>query len=102
MANKRDVLRLLAQGLTPNQVAERLGCCSGYVRATRRRATEDGAKLSRKYGTDWWRRKYRTDDTFREKMKQKQRERYETDPAYRAAQIRRMKEWRARQCEATS
>lgn len=42
MANKHDVLRLLEQGLSPQQVAERLGCSDAYVRATRQRATPEG------------------------------------------------------------
>jgi len=37
LANKHQVLELLAKGLNPQQIAKKLKCSDAYVRATRRR-----------------------------------------------------------------
>lgn len=71
MANKHDVLRLLDQGLTPNQIAERLGCRPEYVRATRRRATAEGKALM----CLWYRQRWANDPEFRAKRLARQRQR---------------------------
>ena len=53
MANKHQVLELLAKGLTPQEVAKKLNCSDAYVRATRRRASPDGAELMRTWKRNW-------------------------------------------------
>lgn len=65
MANKHDVLRLLEQGLTTRQIADRLGCLTAYVRATRARATPKGAASCRIYSK--WR--YATNPEYREQKR---------------------------------
>ena len=53
MANKHQVLELLAKGLTPQEVARELGCSDAYVRATKQRDTAKGKKRTREYGRAW-------------------------------------------------
>lgn len=69
MATKHQVLELLAKGLTPQQIAKKLGCSDAYVRATRQRSEHP----------DYNRR-------FYESRNKRCRERYRTDAAYREAE----------------
>ena len=59
MANKHQVLKLLDKGLSPPQIAKKLGCTSGYVRATQQRrenpdryAKYTKAHYDARYGVD--------------------------------------------------
>ena len=56
MANKHQVLKLLAKGFNSIEVAKRLGCSDGYVRATRMRATPEGREKSNKWNRERERR----------------------------------------------
>lgn len=63
MANKHQVLELLAKGLNPQEVARELGCSDAYVRATRKRAEVPGYHkqfASHAASTRRWKDKYKT------------------------------------------
>lgn len=77
MANKHQVLELLAKGLTPKKVAEELGCRPEYVRATRLRAEITGYANSFESVARYKRnrkRKYREDPEFRDRENAYKRE----------------------------
>lgn len=48
MVNKDEVLRRLDCGLTPREIAEKLHCATGYVRATRARRNDYKAPYQRR------------------------------------------------------
>ena len=81
MANKHQVLELLAEGLTPKEIANRLGCNPAYVRATRRRATDEGARIARQFAS-----RRRTNKKRCEKMK--------SSAEYREGSNAYMRKWR--------
>lgn len=71
MANKHQVLELLATGMANSEIAATLKCLPAYVRAVRAREFGNGREVDTSY----------------------QRRRYATDPEYRAAKLEAAKEW---------
>lgn len=72
MANKHQVLELLAKGLNPQQIAKKLKCSDAYVRATRRR--DQVPKYTMQFPgyerrLEQLRKKYRNDPAFQKQAK---------------------------------
>lgn len=65
MATKTQVLELLAEGLSPQQIAQRLKCRAAYVRATRSREFGNGVVVDQRHRS-----------TKREKYLEARRQRY--------------------------
>jgi DNA-binding CsgD family transcriptional regulator len=65
MANKYDVLARLEAGMTPQQIADELGCSDAYVRATRQRATEEGRKQAARWKAESYQRQKAKQEAIR-------------------------------------
>lgn len=96
MATKDQVLKLLEKGLNPQQIAKKLGCKDGYVRATKARAFGNGREVQRRYDEahkaerrawmrDYKRERRATDPEYREYEREHSRKRYQNDPSTASA-----------------
>lgn len=91
MATKDQVLKLLEKGLNPQQIAKKLKCSDGYVRATKARAFGNGLEVQRRY-----------DQGRKAEHAAYQRRRYATDPKFRARHLQACKRWHARKAAEQS
>ncbi|CAA2139535.1 hypothetical protein [Hyphomicrobium sp. ghe19] len=111
MATKDQVLKLLEKGLNPQQIAKKLGCKDGYVRATKARAFGNGREVQRRYDEahkaerrawmrDYKRERRATDPEYREYEREHSRKRYQNDPEYRERKrISSLRYYHARKAE---
>jgi len=94
MATKEQVLPLLNLGLTPQQIAKKLKCCSGYVRAVKARVYGRGLETMRAYEEK--RKTGPRSEEFKKRRRVYDRQRRLTNPAYLEASRNRSRAWRAR------
>ena len=85
--SKADRIRsLLKQGYSTKVIADIVGCRDEYVRAVRQRTDEDGNPITGKACLAW-------QHANREKRRLRNKERYHTDPEYRARSLAASKRW---------
>ena len=85
MATKDQVLKLLAKGKTPREIANALGCLPEYARAVRAREFGNGREVEKRYRerpevrayrTKYQRKYWASNPDYRERKKQQMRDRY--------------------------
>ena len=91
MSKAALIRKLLSEGETPKEIAEKVGCRDAYVRAVRARDRFGGATPAD--------RRWKASERQLKRAKERQRDRWKNDPAFRARKIENLRNWRQRQAD---